>query len=121
MSDDLVRGLVLNLHSFGAMVRLESGQLASAPASDVESNRLAYERAMTGRKPLVFSVHGDGRHALVLLAPQIRDDTFEAQIAGYLKETQEWEKPDAPPAHERHFLQKKRRATLFESRHATDR
>lgn len=119
--NDVVHGLVLNVHSFGAIVRLESGQLASVPAADVESHRLEYERAMTGHKTLAFSLHGESRHAIALLAPQIHDDVFEAQITGYLKETQEWDVPDAPPAHERHFLRKKRRAALFESRHASDR
>jgi hypothetical protein len=117
---ELVRGTVLNLHAFGGTVRLESGQVASAPASDVQTHRAAYQRAMTGRKDLQFVLARDGRHPIVLLAPQIRDDAFEAQIAEYLKETQEWEAPEVPPAHERHFLRKKKRAALFESRHSTD-
>jgi hypothetical protein len=115
------RGIVININAFGATVRLNDGRLASAPIVDLEKNRAAYERALTGRKTLEFVVKPGGRHAMVMLAPQLRDEQFEEQIANYLKMTEEWEKPDAPPAHERHFLRKKKRAALFESRHAEDR
>ncbi|HEY8314450.1 MAG TPA: hypothetical protein VIG51_09790 [Candidatus Baltobacteraceae bacterium] len=107
---ELIGGLVLNMHAYGAMIRLESGEIASAPAADVSAHRATYERAVTGRKTLQFVRQGPGRHPVVRLAPQIRDDALETQIGDYLKSTQEWEVPDAPPAHERHFLQKKRRA-----------
>ncbi len=115
------RGIVININAYGVTVRLHDGRLASVPLSDLEHNRAAYERALTGRKTLDFVLHGGGRHATVLLAPQLRDEHFEEQIAGYLKMTEEWEKPDAPPAHERHFLRKKKRASLFESRHNEER
>jgi len=114
------RGIVININAYGATVRLHDGRLASVPLVDLEKHRAAYDRALTGRKTLEFVVQSDGRHALVMLAPQIRDDEFEEQIANYLKMTEEWEKPDAPPAHERHFLQKKKRAALFESRHSSE-
>jgi hypothetical protein len=119
--NDTVKGLVINLNAFGATVRLESGELASASAGDVGSHRAEYERALSSRKPLTFLPQRAGRRLGVFLAPQIRDDQLEEQIAGYLKMTQEWESPEEPPAHERHFLRKKKRAALFESRHATDR
>ncbi|HKU67454.1 MAG TPA: hypothetical protein VJP85_06755 [Candidatus Baltobacteraceae bacterium] len=115
------RGIVINLNAYGATVRLDDGRLASAPAADVEKHRGYYDRAVLSRKPMEFVLQGSGRHALVLLAPQLRDEQLETQIANYLKSTQEWENPELPPAHERHFLRKKRRAALFESRHATDR
>lgn len=115
------RGTVINLNAFGATVRLHDGRLASAPITDVEKNRPSYDRALTGRKTLEFLVSGEGRHPAVALAPQILDEAFEQQIASYLKMTEEWEKPDAPPAHERRFLQKKKRAALFESRHSDER
>ena len=57
-----------------------------------------------------------GAAAPFRLAPQIRDDELEEQIAAYLKSTEEWEQPDGIPAAERHFLRKKRRAALFEKR-----
>lgn len=104
-----------------ATVRLESGELASASAGDVDAHRAEYERGLTGRKALSFLTRREGRRLGVMLAPQIRDDEFEEQIAGYLKMTEEWERPDSPPAHERHFLRKKKRAAIFESRHAGDR
>jgi hypothetical protein len=119
--NDTERGMVININAYGATVRLEDGRLASVPLVDLEKNRPSYERAVTGRKVLHFVVQSGGRHPLLLLAPQIRDEQFEEQIAGYLKMTEEWEMPDAPPAHERHFLRKKKRAALFQSRHSDER
>ena len=115
------RGVVINLNAYGATVRLIDGRLASVPFPDLEKNRASYERALTGRKTLDFLVSVAGRHTTVALAPQLRDEDFEEQIAGYLKMTEAWERPDAPPAHERHFLRKKKRAALFESRHSDHR
>ena len=113
-------GVVINIHAFGAVVRLEDGRLATVPAADLSRNRDAYDRALVRRKPADFMVTGDERHPLAMLVPQVHDAELEEQIAQYLKMTQEWEKPDAAPAHERHFLRKKRRAALFESRHSPD-
>ena len=113
-------GVVINLHVFGAVVRLEDGRLASVSANDTARNRDSFERALARRKPLDFLVTGDSRHPIAVLAPQMHDADLEQQIAQYLKMTEEWEKPDAPPAHERHFLRKKRRAAVFESRHSAD-
>lgn len=118
---EYIRGTIINLNSFGATVRLEDGVLATAPQHEVERNRPAFNEAYQQKKPLDFICSPGGRHPIVLLAPKIRDEAFEDQIAAYLKMTHEWELPDAPPAHERHFLQKKRRAAVFRSRHATDR
>lgn len=115
------RGIVINVNAYGATVRLDDGRLAGAPAADVEKHRGYYDRGVLTRKPMEFLLQSQGRRPLVLLAPQIRDEQLESQIAGYLKSTQEWEDPDLPPAHERHFLRKKRRAAIFESRHAPDR
>lgn len=116
-----IRGIIINLNCFGATVRLEDGVLAATPQYEVERNRAAFERAFQQKKALEFHCASGGRHPIVLLAPQVRDETLETQITAYLKMTQEWEIPDAPPAHERHFLRKKRRAEVFRSRHATDR
>jgi hypothetical protein len=115
------RGIVININAYGATVRLNDGRLATAPLVELEKNRAAYERALTGRKTLAFQLQSGTRHTMVMLAPQIHDAQFEEQIANYLKMTEEWEKPDAPPAHERHFLRKKKRAALFESRHSEER
>ena len=82
-------------------------------ASDVETHRDQYQRSLVRRKRLAFEVRRKGRRCAVSLAPQIRDDELEEQIASYLKSTEEWEPADAMPAAERHFLQKKRRAALF--------
>jgi len=114
------RGIVINVNAFGATIRLEDGRLASAPVADVEKHRAQYDRGFRNRKTLEFLVQGTGRHLLAMLAPQIHDDQLEEQIADFYKMTQEWEEPDAPPAHERHFLQKKKRAAVFESRHSTE-
>ncbi|MGA8574464.1 MAG: hypothetical protein WB609_02100 [Candidatus Cybelea sp.] len=110
------RGIVINLNAYGATVRLDDGDLASASASDVERHRDDYQRSLVGRKRLAFEVRRSGRRCAVSLAPQLRDDDFEEQIALFLKSTEEWEPADGPPAAERHFLRKKRRAALFESR-----
>ena len=118
---EVIRGTIINLNSFGALVRLENGMLATAPQHEVERNGPAFERAYRQKKPLDFISATLGGRPMVLLAPTIRDEAFEDQIAAYLKMTNEWESPDAPPAHERHFLRKKRRAEIFRSRHATDR
>jgi succinate dehydrogenase/fumarate reductase flavoprotein subunit len=115
------RGIVININAYGATVRLNDGRLATAPLVELEKNRTVYERALTGRKTLEFLPQAATRHTMVMLAPQIHDAQFEEQIANYLKMTEEWEKPDAPPAHERHFLRKKKRAALFESRHSEER
>lgn len=115
------RGIVLNVNAYGAMVRLDDGRLASAPLPDIEKHRAKYDRGVLTRKSIEFLVQDSGRRPIVLLAPQLHDEELEAQIAGYLKSTQEWENPEMPPAHERHFLRKKRRAALFESRHSPER
>ena len=118
---ELIRGTIINLNVFGATVRLEDGVLATVPQREVERNRPTFSDAYRQKKPLDFICPPGGRHPVVLLAPNVRDQAFEDQIAAYLKMTHEWDIPDVPPAHERHFLQKKRRAALFRSRHATDR
>lgn len=141
-----VRGTVINVHTFGATVRLESGEMASAPIGDVNANRATYTQALASRvnlpfdstAPLSTADMGPNQNRLTVAerpilrlaktridepigagaqAPLLHDEHFEEQIAGYLKDTQEWERADAPPAHERHFLRKKRRAATFESRH----
>jgi hypothetical protein len=113
---DTLGGIVINLNAYGATVRLDDGDLATAPASDVETHLDQYQRSLARRKRLAFEVRRDGRRRAVSLAPQIRDDELEEQIATYLKSTEEWEQPNGVPAAERHFLQKKRRAALFEKR-----
>lgn len=120
MNDETQRGVVINIHVLGAVVRLEDGRLASVSAADIARNRDAYDRALARRKPLSFVVTGDPRHPIAVFVPQVHDADLEQQIAQYLKMTEEWEKPDVPPAHERHFLRKKRRAAVFESRHTAD-
>lgn len=110
-------GIVINLNAYGATVRLDDGDLASASALDVERHRDDYQRSLMRRKRLAFEVRRNGRRRAVSLAPQLRDDAFEEQIASFLKSTEEWEPADQMPAAERHFLRKKRRAALFESKH----
>lgn len=116
---DRVRGSVININAYGAIVRLESGEIASVQPHDLRERRSDYDRAMRVRKPLEFERH-NGRRLTVKLAPQISDAGLEEQIVGYLKMTEEWDVRDGVPAHERHFLRKKRRAALFESRHSTN-
>lgn len=116
---DRVFGLVINVNAYGATVRLESGELASAPAGDVETHRQVYERSISGRKSVAFIKHPGGRKPMVTVAPQIEEPELDAQIADYFKSTEAWEgDEEGRPAHERHFLQKKKRAALFESKHS---
>ncbi|MGA7357043.1 MAG: hypothetical protein WBW76_16595 [Candidatus Cybelea sp.] len=110
-------GIVINLNAYGATVRLDDGDLASASAHDVETHRDEYQRSLMRRKRLAFEVRREGRRCAVSLAPQIHDETLEEQIASYLRSTEEWEPADGVPAAERHFLRKKRRAAFFESKH----
>ncbi|MBV8066622.1 MAG: hypothetical protein JO113_01495, partial [Candidatus Eremiobacteraeota bacterium] len=98
---DTSSGIVINLNAYGATLRLDDGDLATASASDVESHREQYQRSLTGRKRLAFEVRRNGRRCAVSLAPQLRDDAFEEQIASYLKSTEERE-PDGLAAAERH-------------------
>jgi hypothetical protein len=113
-------GVVINLNVYGATVRLDNGELASASAEDVERHRVDYQRSLLRRKRLEFELRTQGRRSAVALLPQIRDDELEERITSYLKSTEEWEPPDRAPAAERHFLRKKRRAAIFESRHRPD-
>ncbi len=114
--NDTLGGIVINLNAYGATVRLDDGDLATASAFDVETHRDQYQRSLERRKRLAFEVRRDGRRCSVSLAPQIRDDDFEQQIALFLKSTEEWELADGLPAAERHFLRKKRRAAFFEAK-----
>ncbi len=114
---DTAGGIVINLNAYGATVRLDDGDLASASASDVETHRDQYQRSLTRHKRLAFEVRREGRRRAVSLAPQLHDDALEEQISSFLKSTEEWEATDALPAAERHFLRKKRRAAVFESKH----
>lgn len=114
---DSVDGIVINLNAYGATVRLQNGELATAPASDVEAHRQDYQRSLVRRKELAFALRHDGRRPTVVLAPQIHDRELDERIASYLKSTQEWDAPDGVPTAERHFLHKKRRAAIFESKH----
>ncbi len=86
----LVRGRVLNVNPYGATVRLQNGDLASAPFVDVQRHRLEYERSMTGNKDVDFELRStDGKRSNVILAPQIRDDEFEEKMTGFLRESEE--------------------------------
>jgi hypothetical protein len=113
--NDRVYGFVINVNAYGATVRLENGELASAPAGDVEAHRNDYERGMSSRQSLAFVMHPGGRRPMVTIVPRIDEPELDAQIARYLESTQEWENDaDGVPAHERHFLRKKKRAARFE-------
>jgi hypothetical protein len=70
---------------------------------------------MSAREVLAFVLHPGSRRPMVTIVPRIAEPELDAQIAQYLESTQAWENdPDGVPAHERHFLQKKKRARLFE-------
>jgi len=121
-----VRGSVINVHNLGATVRLEDGRLVAAPIGDVNKNRSSYTRGLD-HKDLTMPFDLVGR--MVVLAqtrvdevaattpvPPLTDPSFEAQIAAYLKSTEEWAPPDRPQPFERHLVRKRQRAKHFESR-----
>ena len=113
--NERVYGFVINVNAYGATVRLESGELASAPAGDVDAHRADYERGMSSREALAFVMHPSIRRPMVTIVPRIDEPELDVQIARYLESTQEWENDaDGVPAHERHFLRKKKRAARFE-------
>ena len=123
---DRVRGSVINVHNLGAVVRLEDGRLVAAPIGDVNKNRSAYTRALEHKDvTLPFDLVGK----MVVIAqtridevaptadvPPLTDPSFEAQIAAYLKSTEEWAPSDRPQPFERHLVRKRQRAKFFESR-----
>lgn len=110
-------GVVLNVNAYGAMVRLETGELASAPAGDVDAHRGQYEKSVAQHKELAFVLHPGSRRPMVTLAPQIDEPELDEQIAEFFKSTESWDADEeGRPAHERHFLRKKKRAELFESK-----
>ena len=53
---------------------------------------------------------------MVTIAPQIDEPDLDAKITEYFKSTESWENDsEGTPAHERHFLRKKKRAAHFET------
>jgi hypothetical protein len=120
-----MRGIVINIHSSGALVRLDDGSLAAVTAAELAAHRPAYAGSNARRTPLEFVVNDAGRHRVVTLeaappappaAPLLTDAGFEERIGAYLKETEAWAPPDRPAPAERHFIRKKRRAAFFEAR-----
>lgn len=122
-------GSVINVHAFGAAVRLDDGRLASVPLGDVEAHRTSYQRSLTARKKLPFSVREERLGLSAVLASdkieepalaipsavpvQLTDEVFEERLADYLRETEEWAPPDQPQPFERHLTRKRRRAAQF--------
>jgi hypothetical protein len=111
-----VCGVVININAFGATVRLDDGELARADHDDVEMHLRQYEQALSSRARMAFVRRDSGRRASVTLAPQISDERLDEQIASYLRSTEESWDSGAVPAHERHFLRKKKRAAHWEAR-----
>jgi hypothetical protein len=117
---------VINVHNLGATIRLEDGRLVAAPIGDVNKNRATYSRALEKKdSTMPFDLVGK----MVVLAqtrvdevapttptPSLTDPSFEAQIAAYLKSTEEWAPPDRPQPFERHLVRKRQRAKHFEGR-----
>lgn len=120
-----VRGTVINVHALGATIRLEDGTLAVVPIGDVNANRATFTRALEQRTTtLPFDLVGPRQLVLAKTrvdepivpatpAPALTDPALEAQIASYLKSTEEWAPADRPQPFERHLFRKKQRAKLF--------
>jgi hypothetical protein len=118
---------VISIHRLGAAVRLEDGSLATVTAAELAANRTAFVASLEQRGALEFALTKHGRHLSAALvpkaepvraaeAPPLVDRAFEERLTAYLKETEEWAPPDRLPPAERHFIRKKRRASLFEAR-----
>ena len=117
-------GTVINLHRFGAAVRLGDGRVASVSAREVDAHRATYAESLSAHRPLRLAVRESERGLSVVLAdfvnaepgtPSLTDDVFEERLADYLRETEEWAPPDQPQPFERHLTRKRRRAAQFES------
>jgi hypothetical protein len=121
------RGNVINIHNWGATVRLEDGRLAAISRADVDANRGIYARALGSKELLPFDESLIANHVVATLvrneaaeivvptskAPQITTAIFEAHMTAYLRETQEWMPPDQASPFERHLIRKQRRAAQF--------
>jgi hypothetical protein len=117
-------GTVINLHRFGAAVRLADGRLASAPLVEVDAHRAMFEESFVAHRPLRLAVREADKGLSVVLAdfldpeadaPNLREEAFEERLADYLRETEEWAPPDQPQPFERHLTRKRRRAAQFDS------
>jgi len=117
-------GMVINLHRFGAAVRLTDGRLASVPLSELDAHRATFEESFVARRPLRLAVRDGGKGLSVVLADfleaepheiSLTDDAFEERLAEYLRETEDWAPPDQPQPFERHLTRKRRRAAQFGS------
>ncbi|MBC5809633.1 MAG: hypothetical protein GIW95_02065 [Candidatus Eremiobacteraeota bacterium] len=122
------QGVVISVHHFGAMARLEDGTLAAISPGELAAHRPTFVRSLQRRELLAFHLERSGKRAAVRLAdappstlpppssPGFGDAVFEARMNAYLKSTEEWAPADRPPPAERHFIRKKRRAAFFEAR-----
>lgn len=121
-------GQVINLHAFGATVRLEDGSLAAVPRHEVDSHRGRFELSLARKTRLPLDVHSLARGKVAVLAADafdvtlaaeaadpvsLTDEAFEERLAAYLRATEEWAPPDKPQPFERHLLRKKRRSAQF--------
>ncbi|MBD5635120.1 MAG: hypothetical protein IAI49_11640 [Candidatus Eremiobacteraeota bacterium] len=123
----MTRGTVINIHAYGASVRLEDGSLATIGAAELAANRPAYVASLERRSSLELAVDRSGRHPIARLeaatpAPARSghalevDSAFEERLGAYLKETEGSLPLERPAPSERHFIRKKRRAAIFEAR-----
>jgi hypothetical protein len=121
-------GQVINVHAFGATVRLQDGTLACVPRHEVESHRQRFEHSLARKTRLPLDVRSGTRGKVAVLAPDafdqlpaaeaadpvsLTDEAFEERLAAYLRATEEWAPPDKPQPFERHLLRKKRRSAQF--------
>jgi hypothetical protein len=118
-----VRGNVISVHALGAAVRLEDGRLVAAPAVDVNRHRATYARSLGQRALLAFDLVGRSvslataqpDEAIVPSEPTpvLTEPAFEAHLAAYLKQTEEWAPTDRQQPFERHLFRKRARAKQF--------
>lgn len=101
-------GSVVQLHTLGGIVRLESGDLANIALDDLARKRPVYERAFNAREQLTFDVRREGRRRIARLTPILEDDAFEARMGAFLAETESSQSDAGSEPTVRRFLRKKR-------------
>ncbi len=120
----MIRGVVLNLHQLGAVVRLVDGRLATLPPAEVMVHRALFQESIRTKRALPFETRSTGRRLILFLSTEepvvsATEEAFEERMNSYLKSLEEWEDPERPSSAERHAMRKKRRANEIAARVAT--
>lgn len=100
------RGSVVQIHAYGAIVRLDGGDLASMSQEEVGAHRALLERSIQVDQPLEFVVTKRLGRLEARLIPVQRDERFEEQLAQFLEQSGGDEDVESVPKR-RPFLRRK--------------